>query len=58
MSVQNVATNNDLRPVAVQSGAAAAGAYGQTRAISWGAILAGAAAAAAAALSLNWRSAA
>ena len=52
MSVQNVATNNDLRPVAAQTGAAAAAPYGQTRAISWGAILAGAAAAAALSLIL------
>lgn len=52
MAVQNVATNNDLRPVAAQTGAAAAGTYGQIRAISWGAILAGAAAAAALSLIL------
>lgn len=31
MSVQNVAANNDLRPVATQSGAAAISTYGQIR---------------------------
>ena len=52
MAVQNVATNSDLRPRVAQPGAAAAGTYGQIQAISWSAILAGAAAAAALSLIL------
>ena len=36
MAVQNVATNSDLRPRVAQPGAAAAGTYGQIRALTDG----------------------